>query len=57
MFERIVIPMFKYILGHASPEIRKSIVDFVNQLEVKAKATTNEIDDMLVMFLKAALDI
>ncbi len=57
MFEKILVPLFKYILSHASPEIRKAIVDFVNGLEEKAKATANELDDILVMMLKAALDI
>ena len=57
MFEKLILPLFKAAFANASPDIRKFLVDSVAQLEVKAKATPNGVDDMLVIILKAVLDI
>ena len=40
-----------------SPEIRKEIVDFVLEWEVKCKATDNKIDDIVVVAIKGVLGI
>ena len=44
------------VVKKASPEIRKEILKYVKQLEVKAKATPNKWDDVLIVLLKTVLD-
>jgi hypothetical protein len=49
--------LIQQVLSVISPEIRKAIVQFVQQLEEQAKATPNKWDDILVGILKSALQI
>ncbi len=48
---------FKLIWPEVSPQIREKIVNFVKELEEKAKATPNPVDNILVAILKLALGI
>ena len=45
------------LLEFVSPELRKLLVDFVLDLEAKAKLTPNPWDDVLVMVLKKLVGI
>lgn len=49
--------ILKTIMELVSPELRKLLVDFVLDLEVKAAATPNPWDDVLVLVLKKMLAI
>lgn len=48
---------FSLIWPKVSPQIRESIVNFVKELEKKAAATSNAVDDILVAILKLGLGI
>jgi len=45
------------VITTASPEIKKMLADFLDDLEKKAAATTNPIDDVLVATLKMFLSL
>ena len=55
--EIIMWDMIKKIMEFVSPELRKLLIDFVLDLEVKAAATPNPWDDVLVFILKKMLAI
>jgi len=52
-----IIKMLVLVFGAATPEIRESIVSWVNELEQRAKETPNPMDDILVGLLKILLHI
>jgi len=43
------------VISAATPEIKQGINEWLDDLEVKAKATPNPIDDVLVGLLKSLL--
>ena len=49
------IKMLMMVLEKASPEIRQALVDLVKDWEVKALATPNKVDDILVYLVKKIL--
>ena len=49
------IKMLMMVLEKASPEIRQALVDLVKDWEVKALATPNKVDDILVYLVKKVL--
>jgi len=49
--------LVQQLLSVISPELRKAVVEFVNQLESQAKQTPNKWDDIFVGLLKTALQI
>lgn len=49
--------LFNLIWPKISPQIRESIVNFVKELEKKAEATPNPVDNILVAIIKLALGI
>lgn len=51
----LLLKMIHMILGVASPELRKMLVDWVNEFEKKAAATPNPWDDILAKLLKAVI--
>jgi len=57
VMERIVAKILDEVFKRISPELKKSIHDFVLDLEVKAKATPNPWDDLAVVIIKAAMNI
>lgn len=50
-----ILRLITLILGVASPELRKMLEQFLNQLEAQAKNTKNPWDDILVAMLKRLL--
>lgn len=48
---------FNLIWPKVSPQLRESIVNFVKELEKKAAATPNAVDDIAVAIIKLALGI
>jgi len=50
-----ILRLIGLIIGVASPELRKMLEQFLNQLEQQAKATKNPWDDILVAMLKQLL--
>ncbi|KKL05729.1 hypothetical protein LCGC14_2603100, partial [marine sediment metagenome] len=50
---KVFMKLFRLIIGQASPEIRKAICTMLNDLAVKAKATDNPWDDVMVDLAKA----
>lgn len=53
----LIIKLAGMIISGISPEIRKALIEFVTQLDRRAKATTNDWDDVLVFILKIVLNI
>lgn len=49
--------LFTIIWPEVSPQIREGIVNFVKDLEKKAVATPNPVDNILVAILKLGLGI
>jgi len=49
------IKMLLIVLEKASPEIREALVNLVKDWEVKALATPNKVDDVLVFLVKKLL--
>jgi len=49
--------LYTLIWPKVSPQIREAIVNFVKELDKKAQATPNPIDDILVAVIKLALGI
>lgn len=50
--------LFQQVFKSVSPQLRQAVVEFVNKLEVDAKATKdNPWDDVLVGILKLVLAI
>lgn len=47
-----ILRLLKLILSVASPELRKMLEQFLDQLEKQAKATKNPWDDILVALLR-----
>jgi len=50
-----IIGIVKAILGLASPELRKAIVDYIDALDEHAKSTDNPWDDLFVSLLRVIL--
>ena len=50
-----ILRLIGLIVGQASPEIRKMLVEWLNTLEKNAKETPNPWDDVLVRLLKVGL--
>lgn len=48
---------FKLVWPKVSPQIREAIVSFIKELEKKAEATPNPVDDILVAIIKLTLGI
>jgi len=53
----ILFRLIGLIIKVISPELRAELLKFVAQLEARAKATTNDWDDVLVGVLKLVLNI
>ena len=51
----LLLSFIPLVLSVISPELRKSLVTFLDNLEVEAKKTTNKWDDYLVAALKIIL--
>lgn len=51
------IKLVEQIVNSISPELRKAVIGFVEQLEKQAKATPNPWDDVFVGVLKLVLAI
>lgn len=52
-----ILRMISVVIAAATPEILESLDRLVRELDEKAKATPNPIDDVLVGLLKAILNI
>lgn len=52
-----ILRLITLIVGSASPELRKLIKDWVIELEVRAKETPNQFDDVLVGLIKIVLNV
>jgi len=48
----IILALLEKLLTGMSPKIREEILNFLKDLEVKAKETTNPIDDIIVLCLR-----
>jgi hypothetical protein len=48
----IILDLLSKLLTGMSPKIRELILDFLKDLEVKAKETPNPIDDIIVLLLR-----
>lgn len=61
LIAKILLPLALKVIGgivkKATPEIRVEVEKFVLNLEEKASATPNDIDDILVKALKGILGI
>ena len=53
---KIIVSLLSTMIPQMSAEIKKAIIDFLKSLEVKAKATPNPLDDIVVVLLIAILD-
>ena len=53
----IIAEIIKKVIGLISPELRGILVSAIDQLDKKAKETSNPYDDIIVMILKALLSI
>jgi len=53
--EKYLLALIRLLLTVLSPELREGLVQLLNDLEEKAKATSNEWDDLLVSMLKRLL--
>ena len=54
---RLIAAFGPAILRQVSPQMREYVIEFVQQLDIKAKATINPFDDMVVDFIQAILAI
>ena len=52
---KYLLALIRLLVTVVSPEIRKGIVDMLNNLEIQAKKTPNEWDDVIVAMLKTLL--
>jgi len=52
-----ILRIITMVITVMSPELRKALVDMVNNLDVQAKKTSNPLDDILVGLLKSILSI
>ena len=52
-----IVVLLQQVVTQISPEIRKTMVDLVNKLEVDAKKTVNPWDDIVVGIVKFVLVI
>jgi len=50
-----ILRLITMVVTVMSPELRKGLEDWLNQLEVQAKKTENPWDDILVAMLKTVL--
>ena len=50
-----ILKLISLIFSVASPELRRSLEDWIVKLEAQAKATKNPWDDVLVALLKQLL--
>lgn len=57
MWERLILPVLQHTVKSASPEIRHDLVEFLEGLEKRAKATPNPFDDLFVMLVRGILDL
>lgn len=57
VLQKVVGRLVLFLINNISPQLREEIVAAVLRFEVKAKNTENEIDDIVVMLLKAILNI
>ncbi len=48
----IILDLLSKLLTGMSPKIRDLILDFLKELEAKAKETPNPIDDIIVLLLR-----
>lgn len=53
----IFAKLLMLVITTASPEIKKMLSDFLDDLEKKAAATANPVDDVLVTVLKMFLSL
>jgi len=53
--KELVMRMLPLVLGAISPQLRKNLETWLNNLEAEAKKTENEWDDMFVAALKIVL--
>jgi len=56
MFDRFLKKMSKELIHAALSEVKKAIPEIIKKLEKIALATKNPYDDMIVNFLKDALE-
>jgi len=54
---KIIITLLPTILNNVTPLIRDNLNELIKQLEEKARKTPNPIDDILIDFLKAILNV
>jgi len=55
--QKILARIVEELLKRMSPEIREELEQAVLKLEIKAKATVNPWDDLLVFLLKIVLEM
>jgi hypothetical protein len=48
----IILEILEKLLKGISPKIREAILEFLKDLEAKAKETPNPIDDIVVLLLR-----
>lgn len=48
----IILKLLEKLLTGMSPKIREAILEFLKELEAKAKETPNPIDDIIVLLLR-----
>lgn len=48
----LILKLLSKVLTGMSPKIRELILEFLRDLEAKAKETPNPIDDMVVLLLR-----
>ncbi|GAI96154.1 unnamed protein product [marine sediment metagenome] len=48
----IILEILSKLITGISPKIREAILEFLKDLEVKAKETPNPIDDIIVLLLR-----
>lgn len=51
----VLINALKSVITAVTPELKKSLIEFLDEMEEKAKQTLNPFDDCLVQFLKLLL--
>lgn len=54
---KAIIELIIFIVRQASPQIKELLINFILDVEDKAKATPNPIDDILIDILKIMLDM
>lgn len=52
-----ILRLIEIVLKSASPELRQFIIDWVKEIEAKAKETPNPWDDVLVGLIKVLLNV